>query len=160
MIPEQLAFDLVQPEPMKKCSRCATVWPLAIYHNKRSAKDGKQDQCPSCRAASNLKTNREAADRKKRERRHEVYFIQQGDTDWWKIGKATNKKDRRSELQCGNPHELHVVDSDTGYDSVEFMWHQVFARRRGRGEWFYFGPEEYIIQEATPTTPIVIWEPE
>jgi len=158
---EQTAFAWSDDEPKEKtCSNCKVVWPLAIYHNKRTAKDGKQDKCPSCRAVANIKSHRTAAKKAKRRKKEVVYFIHQVGTDWWKVGKTDNKEGRVSSLQTGNPRELVIIDHDEGYTNVEWEWHQIFARRRGRGEWFYMGPEEYIIREATPTDPIVVWEPE
>ena len=156
---EQLDFDL--SEPLEKvCSGCKVSWPLTIYHNSAGAKDGKQHLCTSCRLVANQKMIKTRRAKQQATRELVVYFIHQVSTYWWKIGKATNVKDRRANLQCGNPQELKLIDHDKGDRHVEHEWHKIFARRRGRGEWFYFGPEEYIIQEATSLTPIVIWEPE
>lgn len=156
---EQLGLNFSE-SATKVCSGCKATWPLAIYHNHKATKDGKQSLCPSCRHVANQKMIKTRRAKHKAERELIVYFIHQVGTDWWKIGKATNVKDRQATLQCGNPHELKLVDQDRGDRHVEHEWHKIFARRRGRGEWFYFGPEEYIIREATKSTPIDIWEPE
>ena len=65
-----------------------------------------------------------------------VYLIKCN--EWYKIGKAKNVNSRLSGLQTGSPyllellHAIHCKD----YTRAESYLHNVFADRRGLGEWF------------------------
>ena len=65
-----------------------------------------------------------------------VYLIKCN--EWYKIGKAKNVNSRLSGLQTGSPyllellHAIHCKD----YSRAESYLHNVFADRRGLGEWF------------------------
>ena len=57
---------------------------------------------------------------------------------WYKIGKAKNVNSRLSGLQTGNPFPLeliHVIPCKD-YNKAESYLHNIFANRRGLGEWF------------------------
>lgn len=67
----------------------------------------------------------------------DLYFIKQG--NYVKIG-VTNDIDRRlKDLQSSNPNPLELLYSGIGEGKDEQLWHNVFAHRHHRGEWFKFG---------------------
>lgn len=82
-----------------------------------------------------------------------TYIIRAGLTGPVKIGKADDVERRRAELQTAHHEELYVIRViDTAFDA-EPLFHQRFADRRIRGEWFEFDLEMLtFIPEPTPTS--------
>ena len=97
-----------------------------------SLRHGKSTQCKSCTSKVNGRIglyNRKGQD--------DLYFIKQG--NYVKIG-VTNDIDRRlKDLQSSNPNPLELLYSGIGEGKDEQLWHNVFAHRHHRGEWFKFG---------------------
>lgn len=64
-----------------------------------------------------------------------VYIMECG--GYYKIGWAqSNPRKRRSLLQIGSPFPLTLVGVIEGSRMVESDWHDTFAGKRVRGEWF------------------------
>lgn len=68
-----------------------------------------------------------------------VYFIQcKSELGAIKIGWAQNVKKRLKALQTACPHELEVIAYyGPTYREAEIETHELFAKHRLRGEWFY-----------------------
>lgn len=65
-----------------------------------------------------------------------VYFIQEGEDGFVKIGRSKNVKKRMKSLQIGNPRPLSVVMLIPGGRSLEMTFHELFHEDRVSGEWF------------------------
>jgi hypothetical protein len=66
-----------------------------------------------------------------------VYFVRAGRVNTVKIGWAKADVDKRiAELQCGCPHQLHLIGYLPGSLADEYEWHARFHGCRKRGEWF------------------------
>jgi hypothetical protein len=65
-----------------------------------------------------------------------VYFIQEGPHGPVKIGKANHPLKRMSDLQTGNPEQLHLRHVVPGDRLLEKQLHHRFREARIRGEWF------------------------
>jgi hypothetical protein len=67
-----------------------------------------------------------------------VYLIRCGNSDFYKIGKATNVKSRRDNLQIGCPYYLQVVATleTSNPQYLEKRLHKRFEAKRTYGEWF------------------------
>lgn len=62
----------------------------------------------------------------------------------YKIGRSNDVARRRREVSLLLPRELehvHVIETDDP-EGIERYWHQRFADRRTRGEWFALTPED------------------
>jgi hypothetical protein len=75
-----------------------------------------------------------------------IYFIQQGDQPYVKIGIAADFVRRVDALQTASPHALRVLAYFPGTPRVERELHVRFGHLRMLGEWFHLAPEvvEYI----------------
>jgi hypothetical protein len=73
-----------------------------------------------------------------------VYFIfQKGDNHRCKIGKTKNLKQRKTQLQTGNPKELYVYKKLDGYTELENELHERFEHKRIRKtEWYHMTKDE------------------
>ncbi len=67
-----------------------------------------------------------------------IYLIQQGTSNFYKIGFAKNSKTRRGNLQTGNLETLNIVAEyhTINYSKVETLLHRHFNPNRINGEWF------------------------
>ena len=66
-----------------------------------------------------------------------VYFIQEGNSGPIKIGQTFGSPlDRLTQLQTGNPRELHLLGVMHGHCGDEEEIHRQFAGVHLRGEWF------------------------
>jgi len=71
-----------------------------------------------------------------------IYFARKAEDGPIKIGFTSGAADARlSELQTGNPSQLHVLATATGDKQVEKALHSRFSHLRIRGEWFRGEPE-------------------
>ena len=77
-----------------------------------------------------------------------VYLINEVSTDNYKIGKATDMKNRLSGLQTGNSTTLQVLIllETCDYTLLENTLHNIFKPNNIKGEWFKFKPS--ILQEV------------
>jgi hypothetical protein len=78
-----------------------------------------------------------------------VYFVQEGDDGPIKIGWASDLVDRLERLQTGNPRELRIIASLPGSRATEAVFHQRFADRRIRNEWFDIDAETVLRSTST-----------
>lgn len=72
-----------------------------------------------------------------------VYFILDEKSNAIKIGKAKDIQERLSDLQVSNPNELTVIhyikcDNEDHSFLVESKFHNLYADRHIRGEWFSY----------------------
>lgn len=74
-----------------------------------------------------------------------VYVFRAGDTNRYKIGRATNVEARKKQLQTGCPDQLELVGIIEG-DAVriESELHKMFSEQRKSGEWFEFDDPSLI----------------
>jgi hypothetical protein len=71
-----------------------------------------------------------------------VYLIRMD--KWHKLGCTTDILRRRGEIRLTLPvqeHLVHSIETDDPF-GIERYWHQRFADRRARGEWFNLTPED------------------
>ena len=87
-----------------------------------------------------------------------VYVLQSGDTHYYKIGLTKDHIKRRiDELQTGNPARIKACLVHTVRDMriAEDILHRKYNKKRGIGEWFYFGPsflydpDDILIEDVT-----------
>lgn len=72
-----------------------------------------------------------------------VYLLQ-SDNGLYKIGKAVNVKRRVSEIATISSHVvtlIHTIETDDA-GRAEKYWHERFAKKRIRGEWFALSGDE------------------
>lgn len=74
-----------------------------------------------------------------------VYLIRAGDTDFVKIGWASDVARRRKHLQSGNHLPLHVIRTIEGPAATERLLQGYFRQFHHSGEWFVFQPEMLTI---------------
>jgi len=74
-----------------------------------------------------------------------VYFIQDVDSGYVKIGHAADPSARFVDLQCATPHCLQFIRIVDGGQKVETWFHRKFAKYRIRGEWFNFAEDMLTI---------------
>lgn len=76
-----------------------------------------------------------------------IYVFRAGDTNRYKIGRATNVEARKKQLQTGCPDRLELVGIIEG-DAVrvESEFHKMFAEQRRSGEWFEFDDPSLIFR--------------
>ncbi|MGB3191042.1 GIY-YIG nuclease family protein [Lyngbya sp. PCC 8106] len=74
-----------------------------------------------------------------------IYFMQEENTLCVKIGHSTGISSRRSNLQTGNPRELHLLGYVEGDKELEKEFHTTYRNFRieGRREWYYNPPLRY-----------------
>lgn len=67
-----------------------------------------------------------------------IYFIEETDTGYLKIGLSADPIKRRAAMQTGSPHPLRVVRCIYGYEATEKALHRSlrFARVEHTREWF------------------------
>lgn len=77
-----------------------------------------------------------------------VYFIQDVEQGYIKIGQSDDPKKRLKQLQTANPNELKLLWIDIAGDLAEEKMHKMFCEHRLVGEWFYPAKEifEFIRQ--------------
>ncbi|OXM69624.1 GIY-YIG nuclease family protein [Amycolatopsis vastitatis] len=68
-----------------------------------------------------------------------IYLIQDSVSKMVKIGYSANVTQRHKNLQGNNPNILVLLWHTPGDRALEDALHQLFAKRRVRGEWFDFG---------------------
>ena len=75
-----------------------------------------------------------------------LYFIHEANWNNCKIGYTVNIKQRRQNLQTGNPNELIVTACVPVYDgkTSETVAHDFFEKSKIRGEWYNITPEQII----------------
>lgn len=82
-----------------------------------------------------------------------VYIIQLGDTDIYKIGISIDPDKRLKQLQSKSPIPLNLLWTNFGHDykSIEKFIHYWFKDKRVRGEWFKLSSEDILyITETYP----------
>lgn len=76
--------------------------------------------------------------------RYGCVYLVEGEPGVYKIGKALRPKFRVKDLNVGNSRELELIHcihtDDTAW--LESLWHEKFAGRRKRGEWFALEPSD------------------
>ena len=74
----------------------------------------------------------------------EIYLLQQGDTDLYKIGISKNTKKRIKQLQtgCSQPIKLVNVYESIFYSRIESTLHRRFKLQNTLGEWFRLTTED------------------
>lgn len=65
-----------------------------------------------------------------------VYFIQEAERGYIKIGCSSSPFSRVRACQAGNPFDLRIIGIMEGNRSLELELHQRFQRLQMRGEWF------------------------
>jgi hypothetical protein len=67
-----------------------------------------------------------------------VYFVEETDTGFLKIGLSGDPLRRRADMQTGTPHPLRVIRCLYGYEKTEQLLHQAFSywRVENTREWF------------------------
>jgi T5orf172 domain len=65
-----------------------------------------------------------------------VYFIQEENRGYIKIGSAENVEKRLKGLQVGNPDKLKILHKTSGGQNLELFLHKKFKEYHIRGEWF------------------------
>ena len=66
-----------------------------------------------------------------------IYFIQQADGQYVKIGYTVRRLNKRlAALQIGNPHKLKVLAVFPGSEADEVVYHNLYKHQAVRGEWF------------------------
>lgn len=76
-----------------------------------------------------------------------IYIIQQGKSDYYKIGYTTKEVTKRlADLQTGNPEVLHIVSYHHVDDrrKTERILHEIAGKYHYRGEWFFIPKKEVI----------------
>ena len=78
-----------------------------------------------------------------------VYFIQAGESDRFKIGKANDVKHRIKTLQTGCPYKIRLIASynfvtEMEAKRAEGFLHEAFSGSRVVGEWFRYGEREQL----------------
>lgn len=68
-----------------------------------------------------------------------IYFVL-CNTEWIKIGFTVKNdaSDRIDAMRTGNPYELTLIATMKGTQLDEYRLHKMFAKYRGKGEWFRF----------------------
>lgn len=71
-----------------------------------------------------------------------IYFVQQGPGGPIKIGFTSKPIAKRlADIQVHSPHPVTLLALIDGDKSIEALWHERFAARRMKGEWFMYTPE-------------------
>ncbi len=75
-----------------------------------------------------------------------VYLVQVESLDRFKIGRASDVKQRFHALQTASPLPLRLVASKETKDmyAEEKKWHELFAPSRVKGEWFDLEPKQFL----------------
>lgn len=82
-----------------------------------------------------------AQEKKRRESRSKVYFIQQGIGGPIKIGVSSNPERRVVNLQVANPTPLKIIATVPGTEKDELFFQMKFERFKIQGEWYLPDPE-------------------
>lgn len=67
---------------------------------------------------------------------NDLYFVRCG--DYVKIGVSNDVKRRIKDMMTNTPHDFELEYHGVGEGADEEFWHNVFAHRHYRGEWFLF----------------------
>ena len=78
----------------------------------------------------------------KMESKEDVYLMQSGDTNFYKIGFSNDVRERMKAIQANNPEEINLVATCPGGYNVEQEIHKCFNSKRNVGEWFEFSPQD------------------
>ena len=70
-----------------------------------------------------------------------IYFARCGNTQWVKIGVATNVFTRLQQIQVYNPHRLRLMAVRYGGKKEESRLHKKFAAFNRHFEWFEISAE-------------------
>ena len=73
---------------------------------------------------------------KYRNRKRRVYFMRQGNSNYYKIGCTTNLQQRLKSIQSYNPIKIKIVAEVKGCHKFEKYLHRLYDDYRIRGEWF------------------------
>jgi len=65
-----------------------------------------------------------------------IYFIQDEDTKYIKIGHSRNLRKRLTSMQTGSSSELKLLAWEDASNIGEKQLHSIFSNCRVRGEWF------------------------
>jgi hypothetical protein len=79
--------------------------------------------------------NRRFVDNRKRKDKTNIYLMEDGHTGFIKIGRSKNPSTRERTLQAQVPL-LRMMWTCSGINSDEKILHDMFAKKRLRGEWF------------------------
>ena len=74
-----------------------------------------------------------------------LYIFKEDGSRMFKVGSTKQINSRFKTLQSGNPNTL-TIEVDCGayfYRELEKTIHHIFSLNRIRGEWFYFGIEDF-----------------
>lgn len=77
-----------------------------------------------------------------------LYAVQAVDGGPIKFGRTTDLRRRLTDLQAGNPTELHVIASHPTAGEAEPLVHHVLADTRLLGEWFQDTPRARSVVEV------------
>lgn len=75
----------------------------------------------------------------------DLYLMQSGDTNRYKIGYSENPPHRTCQLQIGSPDELNIRFSCRGDRIIEHIFHRRYEAKKIRGEWFTLSEEDLTI---------------
>lgn len=67
-------------------------------------------------------------------RQQHLYMVKCG--DYFKIGVSDNPKRRIKDFESSNPFPIEVLYIGENEGHEEELWHNIFAHRHHRGEWF------------------------
>tara|TARA_R110002012_G_scaffold69173_2_gene179151 strand:+ start:413 stop:778 length:366 start_codon:yes stop_codon:yes gene_type:complete len=84
--------------------------------------------------------------RKKKCDNKRVYFMRQGDSNYYKIGYTTNLKQRLKSIQMYSPITITVTASTKANCKFEKYLHRKYNEYNVRGEWFELPPN--ILKKA------------
>ena len=82
-----------------------------------------------------------------------VYFIQDVEQGYIKIGQSEEPEKRLRQLQTGNPNELRLLWVDHQGDYIEAELHREFREHRVSGEWFQ--PSDELLERIKTS----VWSP-
>lgn len=80
-----------------------------------------------------------------------VYVMESG--GYYKIGWSLQPPTRRAHIQSANPLPVTLIGVIEGSRTIEAEWHEAFADKRVRGEWFALTEEDvaHVLHESFGT---------
>ena len=90
---------------------------------------------------------------KYRNRNRRVYFMRQGNSNYYKIGCTTNLEQRLKSIQMYNPIKLKIIADVKGCYKFEKYLHRLYDDYRKRGEWFEI-PYDVLMRIHTKSKPL------
>lgn len=117
-----------KPKPYWLCQcSCGTVKPVQV----RKLSEGRSKRCLGCGGQYRDNAGKD------------LYLIRC--EEFYKIGSSQNAKNRRSNLQTGNPYTLELLEVWEGKGELEEAAHEIMNDHHHKGEWFYVeGSEESL----------------